>query len=195
MKKIILILLLLPTLVIAQSAKVISIVPRCSYVANNSIIVPVDVISQNEGIIDNTLPKYLLGSIEKNDTYEIKEVKIDSNYYDIIKEDNDIYFSLKKNSKRDYKVLDKLFSLEIKIVFNDKIPNSISVLNNSIILSNNKNSCSKINNYNDDELKCKMTFLNDNNYSYIMIIGVLIIIIIVLWKRSSNNAIHKSKNK
>ncbi len=195
MKKILLIILLIPTLVLAKSAKVISIVPRCTYVANNSITVPIDIISQNDGIIDNTLPKYLLGSLENNDTFEIKEITTDSKTYEIIKEDNDIYFTLKNDKKHEYKALDKLFSLEIKIIFNDKIPNNISLLNNNIILSTDKKNCNKINNYNDKELKCKNMYLNDNNYSYIMIIGVLIIIIIVLWKRSGNNAIHKTKNK
>jgi len=194
MKKILLLLLILPTIVLADSAKVINILPRCIYVSDNSITIPVEVISQNDGTIDNLLPKYLLGSIDTDNL----EINIASNNpsYNIEMESSDIYFSLKNNKKnKEYKALDKVFDFEINIVFKETIPKSLNVLGNTIILSKDKKTCQKINNYNSKDVTCKSFYLNDNNYPYIMIIGLLIIIIIVLWKRSGNNAIHKIKNK
>jgi len=202
MKKILLIvLLLIPFYIYAESAKVVSIVPRCSYITNNKTIIPIEVISQNEGNISTLLNKYLLGNIynedisiniiNKSSSYDIDiDSNKDSNGY------SDIYFS-PKNNKKDikYKELDKVLEFELEIIFNKTIPNTIHILNTEIVLSKNKNSCSKLNNYNVSNINNKMLCLNNNNYSYIMIIGVLIIIIIVLWKRSNKNAIHKTKNK
>ena len=98
MKKLILfIILILPTLVLADSAKVISITPRCAYVANNSVTIPIEVISQNEGTIDHYLDRYLLGSID-NDDIEIN-LKNNSKTYNIEIDNKDIYFSLPKNTE------------------------------------------------------------------------------------------------
>ena len=200
-KLIILLILFIPFIVLADSAKVVSILPRCVYVSNNKITIPVEVISQNEGNISNVLPRYLLGSITNND-YDI-EVELDKKYneYELLLEKNDntsdLYFKLKEalSSDRDYKKLDKVMEFNIIIKLNDNIPNKINILGTDIILSKDKDSCKRINNYNMKNINCKTSYLNDNNYSYIMIIGILIIIIIFLWKRSDLSAIHKSKNK
>ena len=77
MKKIVvfLIVLISPFMVKAkeESAKVIPIVPRCVYVTDKEIIVPIEVISKNEGIIDSRFPEYILGKVENNsDNIKIK---------------------------------------------------------------------------------------------------------------------------
>ena len=201
MKKIIIFLIILisPFMVIAKedSAKVIPIVPRCVYVSDKEIIVPVEIISQNEGIIDNRLDKYILGKVD-NTNSNIKINKISDKVYNIeidsLKDSNNysnVYFSMNKISNpRHYKEMGKVMSFNIIINVNE-IPNKLYVLGNEILISKNKKICQKINYYNSKDLNDKAIILNESNYVYFMIIGMLVIIIMVLLKRSDKNAIYK----
>ena len=199
MKKIIiLIILIIPFIVSAkeESAKVVPIVPRCVYVTDKEIIVPVEVISKNEGIIDNRLDKYILGKVDNTDG-NIKINKISDKAYhleiDNLKDSNNysnVYFSLNKISNpRYYKEMGKVMSFNITINVQE-IPNKLYVLGNEIIISKDKKICQKINNYNSKDLNNKAVILNESNYVYILIIGMLGIIIMVLLKRSDKRAIY-----
>ena len=201
MKKIIiLIILIIPFVVCAkeESAKVVPIVPRCVYVTDKEIIVPVEVISQNEGIIDNRLDRYILGKVDNTDG-NIRINKISDKAYhlevDSLKDSNNysnVYFSLNEISNtRHYKEMGKVMSFNITINVN-KIPNRLYVLGNEIIISKDKKICQKINNYNSKDLNDKAIILNESNYVYILIIGMLGIIIMVLIKRSDKGAIYKN---
>ena len=200
MKKIVvfLIVLISPFMVKAkeESAKVIPIVPRCVYVTDKEIIVPIEVISKNEGIIDSRFPEYILGKVENNsDNIKIKnkEYKEFNINIDGLKDSNNysnVYFSLNKLvNTRKYKEMGKV--MNFNIVFNvEEIPSKLYVLGTEIIISKDKNICKKINNYNSKELNDKAIILNESNYVYILIIGMLGIIIMVLIKRSDKRAIH-----
>ncbi len=200
MKKIVvfLIVLISPFMVKAkeESAKVIPIVPRCVYVTDKEVIVPIEVISKNEGIIDSRFPEYILGKVENNsDNIKIKnkEYKEFNINIDGLKDSNNysnVYFSLNKLvNTRKYKEMGKV--MNFNIVFNvGEIPSKLYVLGTEIIISKDKNICKKINNYNSKELNDKAIILNESNYVYILIIGMLGIIIMVLIKRSDKRAIH-----
>ena len=84
----------------------------------------------------------------------------------------------------------KVMSFNIIINVNE-IPNKLYVLGNEILISKNKKICQKINYYNSKDLNDKAIILNESNYVYFMIIGMLVIIIMVLLKRSDKNAIYK----
>ena len=201
MKKIIicLIALISPLFVMAkdESAKVIPIVPRCVYASDREIVVPVEVISQNDGIIDNRLDRYIIGKVDN--TYgNIIINKISDKVYnlevDSLKDSNNysnVYFSLNNISKlRRYKEMGKVMSFNI-IFKVEKIPKKIYVLGTEIIFNKDKRVCQKLNYYNSKEVNDKAIILNESNYIYLMLIGVLVIIIMVLLKRSDKNAIYK----
>ena len=196
----ILIIFIFPFFVRAEekSAKVIPIVPRCVYVSGKEIIIPIEVISQNEGIIDNRLDKYLLDKVVNNGkSIRIRNIS-EKNYrieIDGLKDGNDysnVYFVLKENSNnKHYKNFDKVISFEVEFQVLE-IPSKLYVLGTEVLLSKDKNLCKKINNYNSKDLNDKAIVLNDSNYIYLMIIGMLVIIIMVLLKRSDKNAIYKN---
>ena len=201
MKKIIicLIALISPLFVMAkdESAKVIPIIPRCVYASDKEIVVPVEVISQNDGIIDNRLDRYIIGKVDN--TYgNIIINKISDKVYnlevDSLKDSNNysnVYFSLNNISKlRRYKEMGKVMSFNI-IFKVEKIPKKIYVLGTEIIVNKDKRVCQKLNYYNSKEVNDKAIILNESNYIYLMLIGVLVIIIMVLLKRSDKNAIYK----
>ena len=143
MKKIIicLIALISPLFVMAkdESAKVIPIVPRCVYASDREIVVPVEVISQNDGIIDNRLDRYIIGKVDntygniiinkisdKGYNLEVDSLKDSNNY-------SNVYFSLNNISKlRRYKEMGKVMSFNI-IFKVEKIPKKIYVLGTEII--------------------------------------------------------------
>ncbi len=201
MKKIIicLIALISPLFVMAkdESAKVIPIIPRCVYASDREIVVPVEVISQNEGIIDNRLDRYIIGKVDntygniiinkisdKGYNLEVDSLKDSNNY-------SNVYFSLNNISKlRRYKEMGKVMSFNI-IFKVEKIPKKIYVLGTEIIVNKDKRVCQKLNYYNSKEVNDKAIILNESNYIYLMLIGVLVIIIMVLLKRSDKNAIYK----
>lgn len=202
MKRIIyFIVLFIPIIVSAKVASVTPIVPRCSYVTNNKLIVSVDLISINDGFLSKELDEYQLGMIYHKDV----DIKIDELNSSIIKnirvdyltdeDDNSkVLFSLKKD--KELKSMDKLGNFDIVIKFNDDIPNSINILGNNVIISKDKKICNKINEYNNSYTANRSVYLNRNLSIYYMIIGILIIIILVLLKKGGdNNAIHKDKNK
>ena len=201
MKKIIicLIALISPLFVMAkdESAKVIPIIPRCVYASDREIVVPVEVISQNEGIIDNRLDRYIIGKVDntygniiinkisdKGYNLEVDSLKDSNNY-------SNVYFSLTNISKlRRYKEMGKVMSFNI-IFKVEKIPKKIYVLGTEIIVNKDKRVCQKLNYYNSKEVNDKAIILNESNYIYLMLIGVLVIIIMVLLKRSDKNAVYK----
>ena len=201
MKKIIicLIALISPLFVMAkdESAKVIPIIPRCVYASDKEIVVPVEVISQNDGIIDNRLDRYIIGKVDntygniiinkisdKGYNLEVDSLKDSNNY-------SNVYFSLNNISKlRRYKEMGKVMSFNI-IFKVEKIPKKIYVLGTEIIVNKDKRVCQKLNYYNSKEVNDKAIILNESNYIYLMLIGVLVIIIMVLLKRSDKNAVYK----
>ena len=201
MKKIIicLIALISPLFVMAkdESAKVIPIIPRCVYASDREIVVPVEVISQNDGIIDNRLDRYIIGKVDntygniiinkisdKGYNLEVDSLKDSNNY-------SNVYFSLNNISKlRRYKEMGKVMSFNI-IFKVEKIPKKIYVLGTEIIVNKDERVCQKLNYYNSKEVNDKAIILNESNYIYLMLIGVLVIIIMVLLKRSDKNAIYK----
>ena len=201
MKKIIicLIALISPLFVMAkdESAKVIPIIPRCVYASDKEIVVPVEVISQNDGIIDNRLDRYIIGKVDntygniiinkisdKGYNLEVDSLKDSNNY-------SNVYFSLNNISKlRRYKEMGKVMSFNI-IFKVEKIPKKIYVLGTEIIVNKDKRVCQKLNYYNSKEVNDKAIILNESNYIYLMLIGVIVIIIMVLLKRSDKNAIYK----
>ncbi len=200
MKKIILVILLfIPFIVLADSAKLVSIVPRCAYISSKKLVVPVEIISQNEGIIDKTLTRYTIGKVyNDNVVIRIKDIS-DKNYtisIDGLKDSNnysEVSFVVNKN--RNYKQYDKVLSFNIELLFEEDIPNKIYVLGTEVLLNKDKEVCYKINQYNSKDINSKVVYLNENNYPYIMIIGILVIVIVILGKRRNKDALYKNKNK
>ncbi len=202
MKKIIyLIILFIPIIVNASVAKIIPIIPKCSYLTNNKIIVSVDLISTNDGFLSKELDEYQLGMIY-HDNLDIKIDELNSSIIKNIKVDyltdeegnSKVLFSLKKD--KELKAMEKLGNFDFVIRFNNDVPNNINILGNSVIISKDKTICKKINEYDNSYTANRSIYLNRNLSIYYMIIGILIIIILVLLKRGGdNNAIHKNKNK
>jgi len=199
MKKLLLIILLLiPITIYADSSKVYSIVPNSVLISKSSITIPIEVISLNDGLLSTSLDEYNLGYIE-NDNIEvsIKDIsskniksilvdsKLDSNNY------SRVYFKVKNDYE--YSKYDKVMTFNIEIIFKDNIPSKWYILGKEVILSDDKDLVNKLNNYNSDDLNYNSICLNKSNKVYYMIIGILIIIIIVLLEKMGFKLISKKK--
>lgn len=171
----------------------VSVVNKCSVIDNNAIVVPVKVISKNDGTLTTLIEEYTLGYIDNlKDNVNIRltniegvsNVKIDNNrdsngrslirYY--IEED----LSAKK--------LDDVFSFNIQIEFLDNVPDTYYILGTEVIISD-QDVCEIVNGYQVNEVeKIEYVDLSKADYTDIFngvifkfIIGLLIVIILLIF--------------
>ena len=171
----------------------VSVVNKCSVIDNNAIVVPVKVISKNDGTLTTLIEEYTLGYIDNlKDNVNIRltniegvsNVKIDNNrdsngrslirYY--IEED----LSAKK--------LDDVFSFNIQIEFLDNVPDTYYILGTEVIISD-QDVCEIVNGYQVNEVE-KIEYVDlskadhtdiFNGVIFKFIIGLLIVIILLIF--------------
>lgn len=198
MKKIIFIILSLFCLVSISYAKeneplnLVSVVNKCSVIDDNKIVVPVRVISKNDGTLTTLIDEYTLGYIDNlKDNVNIRLTNIegvsnvtidnnrDSNGRSLIR----YYIEEDLSAKR----LDDVFSFNIQIEFLDNVPDTYYVLGTEVIISD-KEVCERINEYQITEVeKIEYVDLSQvdhsemiNNMIMKVILFILIIVVLIL---------------
>ena len=194
MKKIIFIILSLFCLVRISYAKeneplnLVSVVNKCSVIDDNKIVVPVRVISKNDGTLTTLIDEYTLGYIDNlKDNVNIRLTNIegvsnvtidnnrDSNGRSLIR----YYIEEELSAKK----LDDVFSFNIQIEFLDNVPDSYYVLGTEVIISD-KEVCERVNEYQVIEVeKIEYVDLSQVDHSEMinnMIIKVILFILIIV---------------
>lgn len=198
MKKIIFIILSLFCLVSISYAKeneplnLVSVVNKCSAIDDNKIVVPVRVISKNDGTLTPLIDEYTLGYIDNlKDNVNIRLTNIrgvskvtidnnrDSNGRSLIR----YYIEEELSAKK----LDDVFSFNIQIEFLDNIPDTYYVLGTEVIISD-KEVCERVNEYQITEVeKIEYVDLSQvdhsemiNNMIIKVILFTLIIVVLIL---------------
>ncbi|MGN1370839.1 MAG: hypothetical protein ACI4XM_00960 [Candidatus Coprovivens sp.] len=199
MKKIIFFILSLFCLLSISYAKendplnLVSVVNKCSVIDNNAIVVPVKVISKNDGTLTTLIEEYTLGYIDnlKDDVNirltnieGVSNVKIDNN-----RDSNGrslIRYYIEENLSA--KKLDDVFSFNIQIEFLDNVPDTYYILGTEVIISD-QDICERVNGYQVNEVeKIEYVDLSKVDHADVVnelimkfVIGLLIIIIILIF--------------
>lgn len=174
-----------------EPLNLVSVVNKCSVIKDNTIVVPVRVISKNDGTLITLIEEYTLGYIDNlKDNVNIRltniegvsNIEIDNNrdsngrslirYY--IEED------LSANK------LDDVFSFNIQIEFLDNVPDTYYVLGTEVIISD-QDVCEIVNGYQVNELEkikyvdlSKVDHTDMINYLIVKVIICLLIVIIIV---------------
>ncbi len=175
-----------------EPLELVSIVNRCSVIKDNTITIPVNVVSINDGNLTTLIDEYTLGYVYNLDedvlvkiidVEGISSIKLDTEHnsdgmslirYHI---DEDIE-SLKNNL---------VFSFTLQVEFRNEIPSTYSVLGNEVIIGND-DLCQYINGYEVKEsVRVDYRDLASVDHTEMIedivtgcIIGILVIVIIIL---------------
>ena len=157
---------------------------KCVVVESNKAIVPVKVISLEEGTLPTNIEKNVLGKVLNSKDLEVSITNLESKYVNKISidtlrtEDNlsNIYYSMDSNDGHaKLKEFDELMSFELVYKF-DEVPSSINVLGNNIYI-NNTSVCEKINGYKTEYID-NSSSIEDGITNYIPIVVCIILAII-----------------
>ena len=160
-----------------------SYVSKCSFVNHNMIVIPVRVVSVDNGVLSSNISNYFLGDIDVNSA-NVKIEKVNGNNIlnvglkDPIDGISKIYFSIDKDIELNN--VDDILSFNIIYDFKDKVPNSINVLGNDIVISDNKDICDKLNAFDIDNLSNQSIISEKKINNRYVFYNVLVIVIFVL---------------
>lgn len=165
-----------------EPLNLVSVVNKCSVIDDNTIVVPVRVISKNDGTLITLIEEYTLGYIDNlKDNVNIRltniegvsNIEIDNNrdsngrslirYY--IEED------LSANK------LDDVFSFNIQIEFLDNVPDTYYVLGTEVIISD-QDVCERVNGYQITEVE-KIEYVDLSQVDHREMINDLILKVII----------------
>ena len=165
-----------------EPLNLVSVVNKCSVIKDNTIVVPVRVISKNDGTLTTLIEEYTLGYIDNlKDNVNIRltniegvsNIEIDNNrdsngrslirYY--IEED------LSANK------LDDVFSFDIQIEFLDNVPDTYYVLGTEVIISD-QDVCEIVNGYQITEVE-KLEYVDLSQVDHREMINDLILKVII----------------
>lgn len=159
-------------------ANLYSIVNKCNIVNDNETKIHVDVISPNDGFVAFLLDKYRLAKMDNNEEFEITFTNLESQYIkqvniDALRDENSrSYVNLYFDNSISIKSGDSLVSFDINIKFKDKVPDTIVVFDNEIVLTEDSNLCTIINGYKTEVISID----KKNNNIFLYIIGGLLVI-------------------
>ena len=168
-------------------AEIAIIVDKCVAVNNKKAIVPVKVISLNEGTLPTNIEKNVLGKVLNSRDVEINIKNIKSKYVDKINIDtlttedglSNIYYSMESNDgKASLNEYDELMSFDLEYTF-ENVPANINVLGSNVYL-NISETCEVINGYKTDVVVDSNTNITEQNTNYIPIIVCIILAIIAI---------------
>ena len=173
----------------------VSQVPKCVEDKENTVLIPVNVLTYKSGDLVSLIDNYSLGLIDRYDNYDIKIDNIEGNKI------KNVLLSSLKSANRSYinyniedniylELGDTLVSFNILINFSEYVPDKIDVLGNEVIISN-KETCSVINKENEEVVRTEVFFKKDksSNFIYLLIIITLLMFallefIVILRKRN-----------
>ncbi len=185
MKKIIYIIILF-FLIIPVNAKepanLIALTNKCGVIKDNTLIVPINIVSTNDGGMSKLISEYTLGKIENQDNFTITIKNIENKNLnnvtiDKLKDSNN-YSNVKYTINNDIELKkgESLANINIEVQFNEEIPASIYILGNTIKISDDESVCELINGYKVELLEYET--MSKNNFLYVAIAILLILVII-----------------
>lgn len=175
-----------------EPLELVTVVNKCSVVRDNSIVVPVRVVSKNNGELSTLIDEYTLDYVDNHrDNIDINITNIEGVSNVIVDNNRDgngrslIRYYIDEDIKGNK--LDTIFSFDIQVKFLDSVPDSMYILGTEVIISD-KEVCEEINGYQVSEIeKVKYVDLSKVDHSEMInsfitkcIIGILIVVIIIL---------------
>lgn len=173
----------------AEASKLVALVPKCSIVNENKVIIPVTIKSTNNGLISGMLGKYNLGSIYHPKEGVTTKIINNSNYNLNLDENRDSneasIISLEITEDTETSSLEEFLTFQVEYTFTESIPSSIELFSNTIYLDTEE-VCTNLNNT--EEIVYIANTKEEKNYlpyiSYILnIIFIIVIIILILKKK------------
>lgn len=173
----------------------VSQVPKCVEDKENTVLIPVNVLTYESGDLVSLIDNYSLGLIDRYDNYDIKIDNIEGNkiknvLLSSLKSANRSYINYNIEDNIHLELGDTLVSFNILINFSEYVPDKIDVLGNEVIISN-KETCSVINKENEEVVRTEVFFKKDksSNFIYLLIIITLLMFallefIVILRKRN-----------
>lgn len=173
----------------------VSQVPKCVEDMENTVLIPVNVLTYKSGDLVSLIDNYSLGLIDRYDNYDIKIDNIEGNkiknvLLSSLKSANRSYINYNIEDNIHLELGDTLVSFNILINFSEYVPDKIDVLGNEVIISN-KETCSVINKENEEVVRTEVFFKKDksSNFIYLLIIITLLMFallefIVILRKRN-----------
>lgn len=173
----------------------VSQVPKCVEDKENTVLIPVNVLTYKSGDLVSLIDNYSLGLIDRYDNYDIKIDNIEGNkiknvLLSSLKSANRSYINYNIEDNIHLELGDTLVSFNILINFSEYVPDKIDVLGNEVIISN-KETCSVINKENEEVVRTEIFFKKDksSNFIYLLIIITLLMFallefIVILRKRN-----------
>lgn len=173
----------------------VSQVPKCVEDKENTVLIPVNVLTYKSGDLVSLIDNYSLGLIDRYDNYDIKIDNIEGNkiknvLLSSLKSANRSYINYNIEDNIHLELGDTLVSFNILISFSEYVPDKIDVLGNEVIISN-KETCSVINKENEEVVRTEVFFKKDksSNFIYLLIIITLLMFallefIVILRKRN-----------
>ncbi len=173
----------------------VSQVPKCVEDKENTVLIPVNVLTYKSGDLVSLIDNYSLGLIDRYDNYDIKIDNIKGNkiknvLLSSLKSANRSYINYNIEDNIHLELGDTLVSFNILINFSEYVPDKIDVLGNEVIISN-KETCSVINKENEEVVRTEVFFKKDksSNFIYLLIIITLLMFallefIVILRKRN-----------
>lgn len=173
----------------------VSQVPKCVEDKENTVLIPVNVLTYKSGDLVSLIDNYSLGLIDRYDNYDIKIDNIEGNkiknvLLSSLKSANRSYINYNIEDNIHLELGDTLVSFNILINFSEYVPEKIDVLGNEVIISN-KETCSVINKENEEVVRTEVFFKKDksSNFIYLLIIITLLMFallefIVILRKRN-----------
>ena len=166
-------------------AELVVIVDKCVVVNHKKAIVPVKVVSLEEGTLPTNIERNVLGKVLHSKDVEVSIKNVKSKYVNTINVDtlttedglSNVYYSMESNNgKASLNEYEELVSFDLEYTFT-KIPSSINVLGNNVYL-NDAETCEVINGYKTDVVVDSNTNVVENNLNYIPIVVCIILVII-----------------
>ncbi len=200
MKKFIFIFVLLCSFInlvlAAEPSKLVVLTDRCNVVDDKEVTIHVEVMSTNDGIIAVLTDRFIIGRIINNDDMNISFNNIESNYtkqviLDSLKDENDrsnlnLYFDKDIHLKNG----EKLITFNTNIKFNGDVPDSIYILGNEVLISDNELVCENVNGYKTEVIKTEVSIKKDMTIYYaiggiLLFVCIVEFVIIIVFKRNS----------
>ena len=175
-----------------EPLKLVSMVNKCSVIKDNTIVVPVRVITKNSGTLTNLIEEYTLGYIDNNkDIVKVRLTDINGVSNVILDNNRDsngrslIRYYIEKDLSANK--LDNVFSFNLQVEFINQVPDTYYVLGTEIVISD-KEVCEEVNGYKINEVE-KIKYIDFSKVDHTemindlivkVVIGLLVVTIIVL---------------
>lgn len=187
MKKILFILLFLlgmAPVYAKEPARLVTLTNQCGVLKEDTLVVPVEVVSLNDGGMSKLISEYVLGEMENQDTFTIEVKNLESKSVASIEidklKDSQSYSHVKYRLTDDVDLAkgETLATFDLKVKFQEEVPDTIFVLGNEIHVSMDESICALINGYKVDVVEYEKVIEHNNMVLYTVVFGLGLVVIL-----------------